>query len=127
MSEFFERLTSMGQAAAARLKVRSALNALLYMFALALGPACFLLTRDDALAKHVGVVLILVPLILLGIGFLYFMLKDPTKLRSEEYEIKKMALELIEEKGRKIPIEGTAIVAIANPERPFIGDGGRHG
>ena len=47
-------------------------------------------------------------------GFIYFAISDPDKLRSEQYELRKTALSMIEEKGDSIPIEATSVEAIAN-------------
>ena len=47
-------------------------------------------------------------------GFLYFTIRDPNKLRSEQYELRKTALSMIEEKGDSIPIDVTSVEAIAN-------------
>ena len=47
-------------------------------------------------------------------GFIFFAISDPDKLRSEQYELRKTALSMIEEKGDSIPIEATSVEAIAN-------------
>ena len=62
------------------------------------------------------------PLLIFSIGFIYFMLRDPDKLQSENYQIQKRALELISQKGRSIRISPTSIEAITNPSYREIAD-----
>ena len=57
-----------------------------------------------------------IPVVLFVVAYVYFMLNSPDKLRSEEYELRKLALELIEEKGGLIPLSESSVEAIANSE-----------
>ena len=47
------------------------------------------------------VVLASLPLVLVGVGFLVLLLRDPDKLQSEEYQLRKRTLEMIGEKGEE--------------------------
>ena len=67
-------------------------------------------------------VLMFVPVTVCCIAFLYFVFKDPSKLRSEDYEIRKQALELIEEKGVKNARMSASVEAIANPDYRLLKD-----
>jgi len=53
---------------------------------------------------------------LIVFGFLFLLLFDRDKLQSEDYQIRKQSLELIQEKGQEFPISTTSIEAITNPE-----------
>lgn len=50
------------------------------------------------------------------IGFIYFMLRNPTKLQSEEYQIRHEALIMLQQKtGSGLSVSETSLIAIANP------------
>lgn len=110
----FDRLTTMAEQALAHLKVKSALNPVLWLCALCLpaGVTGALLTSGGV--QHFFLGLIGTPIVLFIVAYIYFMLKSPDKLRSEEYELKKYALSLIEEKGVGFAIAPLSVEAIAN-------------
>ncbi len=113
--ELVKRLGSASQSAALKVRVRSALNPVLWLAAL-MTPTCF----GFALAFDGGVRLAMIifgatPIATACAGFAYFALCDPDKLQSEDYQLRKMALELIEEKGSRVPIEPASVEAITNP------------
>lgn len=56
-----------------------------------------------------------VPPILLVVGFLYFMRRDPDRLQSEGFQLKRQALDIIEEKGAAFPVDATSIQRISDP------------
>ncbi|HLL46221.1 MAG TPA: hypothetical protein VK399_05915 [Longimicrobiaceae bacterium] len=58
-------------------------------------------------------------------GYVYFALKDPDKLQSEDYQLRKQALELIEERGSRIAVAATSVEAITNPLLRELGTGER--
>ena len=49
------------------------------------------------------------------LGFFFFLIFDRDKLQSEDYQIRKKTLDIIQEKGDKFPVLATSIQAIANP------------
>jgi hypothetical protein len=49
---------------------------------------------------------------------IYFAGYKPEKLQSEDYQIRQAALELIREKGGRLPVEPSSIDSIANPLAP---------
>ena len=48
-------------------------------------------------------------------GYLYFTLKNPDYLRSEEYHLRKQSLEILGDKENFLPVDGQNIVDITNP------------
>ena len=109
--------------AGGRLTVRSALNPILWLCGIITIPSliCFGLMNQP---PGWLVWLAFAPVIAAIFGFLFLLLFDRDKLQSENYQIRKMQLEMIEEKGLP-PIEATAIEVIANPEPPglLMGEG----
>ena len=49
-----------------------------------------------------------------ALGFIYFSIIDPKQLRSEEHDLRKTALGIVEEQGNPIPINPTTVEAIAD-------------
>ncbi len=85
-----------------RIRVKSALNPILWMCTI-IGTPCFLviLIKDNPplfitwiLCAVVGVALF---------GFLFLLFFDRDKLQSEDYQLKKRELEMVQEKGEKRP------------------------
>jgi hypothetical protein len=58
------------------------------------------------------------------LGFLYFMIFDPHRLQSEEYQIRHETLELIRQKGSTVELTPSSLEAIANPVHAQIRDRG---
>jgi amino acid permease len=117
MPELFQRLTQLAENAISRLTVHSALNPCLWLVGLTMpfGVAMVLLSSSLFL-QITGVALIFFPLVFFGVGFIYFMLTNPDKLRSEDYELRRTALALIEQKGGNIAIAEASVQAISNPD-----------
>lgn len=57
-----------------------------------------------------------VPLLLLAAGYLWFMFKDPSRLQSEEYQLRSRVLDIIETKGGRFQVEPANMQLILNPE-----------
>ena len=114
MNAIFERLTQMAEHALGRLKVSSALNPCLWLCALAFPFGIIGAIFSTGMVQIACLALIFIPVVIFAIAYLYFMVTNPDKLRSEEYELKKLALSLIEEKGGAIPIAESSVEAIAN-------------
>jgi hypothetical protein len=109
------RLSQLSQEAALRLRVSSALNPLLWLCGI-VTPICLVAGYffDDGLRTSI-VWFGLSPIGLAGLCYVFLMIVEPDRLHSEDYQIRKKALELIEEKGTTIAIEATSVEAIANP------------
>lgn len=114
MINVFERLTHLAEQALGKMKVSSALNPVLWLSAIAIPIGFWAASSTNPVLQIAGLLLAFAPVVLFAIGFLFFMVKSPEKLRSEEYELRKMALELVEEKGGRIAIAQTSVEAISN-------------
>lgn len=100
--------------AGGRLTVKSALNPLLWLCGVITIPAlisfAFMTTPPGWL-----VWLAFMPVIAAIIGFFILLFIDRDKLQSENYQIRKMELEMIEQKGLP-PIAAVDVEVIAEPE-----------
>src|ERR1700674_5560253 len=100
----FERIAASAQSAASHLSVKSALNPMLWLVGIVSLP-CFVLAYFsqqnqplESLLLYIGTA----PIVATIIGFLYFMIWDPKRLQSEEYQLRHESLELIRQKGSPI-------------------------
>ena len=86
-----------------RLRVKSALNPVLWLCAVVTVPVIGFATfaKGPTWLVVCLVVLAFLPMALVGIGFVVLLLRDPDKLQSEEYQIRKQTLEMIGEKGQE--------------------------
>lgn len=108
--------------AGGRLRVRSALNPVLWLCLFVTLPCLYAASRYESTPPLWLVVLMFTPVALVTVGFLFLLLFDRDKLQSEEYQIRKRSLELIQQKGDAFPVAPTSIEIIANPERPMLAD-----
>lgn len=100
-----------------RLRVRSALNPVLWLCAIIIAPGLYFATQTDEPPKWL-IVLIFLPVGTAIAGFLFLLVFDRDKLQSEDYQIRKRSLELIQEKGQSFSIDATSIEKISNPILP---------
>ena len=63
-----------------------------------------------------------VPVGVASFGFLFLLLFDRDKLQSEEFQLKKQSLELIQDKGDLEAIDAMTAVLIENPNPLLIED-----
>ena len=115
----WEKIIASAHTAASSLRVKSALNPMLWLCAIVSLP-CFILAYLlhgieplDSMLVYIGAA----PIGATILGFLYFMTFDPSKLQSEEYQIRHEALEVIKQKGSSVEIVPSSLEAIANPVR----------
>ena len=104
-----------------RLRVKSALNPVLWPCAVVTVPAISLAsyTEGPPWLLVCFVVIAFVPLLLVAIGFVVLLLRDPDKLQSEDYQIRKRTLEMIGEKGgngRLVEMVGAAAGRLTNKD-----------
>lgn len=116
MPEIFERLTHLAEHAIGRLKVSSALNSCLWLSGITIPFGFAGAVFSTGIVQFAALLMAFIPVVLFVVAYVYFMLNSPDKLRSEEYELRKLALELIEEKGGLIPLSESSVEAIANSE-----------
>jgi hypothetical protein len=106
--------------AGGRLRVHSALNPILWSCVFVTFPAIIVASLLPGQAPSWLVLIATIPVALLAIGFLFLLFFDRDKLQSEDYQIRKRTLELIEEKGSAFPIDTASINEIANPDYPQL-------
>jgi hypothetical protein len=106
--------------AGGRLRVRSALNPILWLCLIISLPA---ITCLPFLAQPPTwyIVLAFAPVFAAIFGFLFLLIYDRDKLQSEDYQIRKRQLEIIEEKGRPTILAET-IPAISDPGSDLLSD-----
>lgn len=98
--------------------VKSALNPILWLCAIISIPSLiavpFFETTPDWL-----IFLILSPVGTAILGFFFLLIFDRDKLQSEEYQLKKQSMELVEEKGQSKPqlMDADEMEAIEDPEK----------
>ena len=105
--------------AGGRLRVKSAVNPALWL--------CFFVTVP-CIAAAVNmedpplwlIVLAFIPVCMSVVGYMFLLFFDRDKLQSEDYQLKKMSLELIreQEKGGAIEADPSSIVPTENPAIP---------
>ena len=103
--------------AAEKLRVRSALNPVLWLCGIVSIPAL-------AIIPFVGepplwlVLLICAPVVTAILGFIFLLFFDRDKLQSEDYQIRKRSLDIIEQKGDLAPIviDSTTLALIPKPK-----------
>jgi len=101
--------------AGGRLRVKSALNPILWLCGLITVPCVGSMSYLAPPAPVWLVVLAFIPVSCAAIGFLFLLILDRDKLQSEDYQIRKKSLELIQQKGDALPTISASIQAITNP------------
>lgn len=99
--------------------MRSALNPVLWLCGIVTVPAMISLGFREANLPWL-VAIAIAPVAVALIGFLFLLFFDRDKLQSEEYQLRKQSLELIQEKGDPIAIDAMTAVLIENPDPPLI-------
>jgi hypothetical protein len=102
-----------------RVAVKSALNPALWICGLISVPATFSLGFAPN-PSWVHITLALGPVVVALFSFLFFMFRDPDRLQSESFQLRKQALEIIEEKGSFAVIDATTMEVISNPDLPAL-------
>lgn len=116
-STIIDHIVANARSAASNLRVRSALNPMLWLCAIVSLP-CFILAYLAHGIEPLATLLVCIgalPIIATIIGFLYLMVAKPEKLQSEEYQIRHEAIEVIKQKGTRAAISPSSLEAIANP------------
>lgn len=112
--KLFATLTEAG----GRLRVRGALNPILWLCGVVAVP-CIIVVGWNKDAPPVIAWLLCAVVGAALLGFLWLLIFDRDRLQSEEYLIRSRTLELIEEKGSKKAIDAATVQAISQTE--FLG------
>lgn len=105
-----------------KLRVKSALNPILWLCGIVVIPGVWMASRQESEVPTWLIVLIFLPVSVALVGFLFLLFFDRDKLQSEDYQIRKQSLELIQEKGDPVPIRAASLEGITNPRRAQIDD-----
>ena len=115
MLSIFQRVSAQAQGESGYRK--NALQAVVWacgVFSVPVIGTVFYRNTVDLLAV-IALLIAAIPPLMLAIGFYYFMKNDPNRLHSEGFQLKRQALELIEEKGKDFAIDATSIQRISDP------------
>lgn len=129
MQESFVLLENLGQysqSAATKLHVKSALNPLLWLTAIAT-PLCFIgayFFQTFSPVFEILVVTGIFPIVVTCFGFVYFAIFKPEKLQSEDFQIRHESLQLIQQKSGEIAILASSLEQIVNPTAPRLESNG---
>ena len=125
----FEALFKSTAAAARSLRVRSALNPMLWLTLTGglLFLAAAVIFRDDDFLKYACVSVASLPVLATVAGFAYFLLKSPEKLQSEDFQLRHETLQFIQSKSGPVPLQPTSINALTNPALPSLAGGEEDG
>ena len=110
--------------AGGRLTVRSALNPILWLCAIISIPGLVVISINISPPLWL-VIFTCAPVLTAIFGFVYLLFVDRDKLQSEDYQLRKMSLELVEQKGDAEPLllEAEEIEAIPEPKLSDLADG----
>ena len=118
--ETLQKLTRTAQDAFVRMQVRSALYPILWLCSIS-GLLCFgFALRFTGVLQTILVILGALPFLIASFAYVFFLFADPDRLHSEDFQLRKQALELIEEKGSRIPVIAASVEAISNPTLPQL-------
>ena len=110
-----DKLTQRAVDAGGRLRVKSALNPILWLCGIITIPCISVMTYLGTPVQTWLIILAFIPVACAAFGFIFLLVFDRDKLQSEDYQIRKRSLELIQQKGDALPLSSTSIEAIANP------------
>ncbi len=113
----FTALRKSATSAARQLRVKSALNPMLWLTGIAT-PVCFCAAYTFRERTIISAVLLgagLLPIFVTCGGFAYFAIRSPEKLQSEDYQLRHEALLIIQQKSGALELDPASLPAIANP------------
>ena len=98
------------QSAASKLHVKSALNPMLWLCGIVSLP-CFIMAYllSESLMALAFLSMGAIPVAATIFGFLWFMIKEPEKLQSEEYQLRHEAIDVIRQK--RLSVRGFACLS----------------
>jgi len=116
-TSLYDRIIGRSQIAAGRLRVRSALNPMLWL-CVSVALPCLILAWVTQGAEPLSTILTWLgaaPIAVTCLASLYFTLFSPEKLQSEDYQIRHETLDLIKQKGIPIELSASSVASISNP------------
>ena len=116
-------LVSSLREAGGQLRIRNALNPILWLCGVVAVPCIAALCWSKDAPVAISVVLYSVVAVAL-VGFLYLLFRDPDRLQSEEYLLRSRTLDLIEEKGSKKALDAATVKLVSRMDFLAMPDGG---
>jgi hypothetical protein len=113
-----ERIGHFSMKAAQGLRVRSALNPSLWLCAI-VTPFSLLVASCSATSLVIvtALVMAVIPIVITSFGFLYFLVRAPEKLQSEDYQLRHETLQMIKVSEQPIAFDKVSIGEIASGAR----------
>lgn len=102
-----------------RIRVRSALNPILWLCAIVGAPATIAAAAKDR-APDWLITMAFLPVGVACLGFLILLFRDPDKLQSEDFQLQKRSMDILQEKGQPIRMVSYLNDMIENPNPPRI-------
>ena len=110
-----DRIAHKAMEAGGRLRVKSALNPILWLCAIVTAPGlCYLIFTEKEIPLLIQI-FIFSPVFSAIFGFAFLLILDRDKLQSEDYQIRKRTLELVQEKGDSFPAIARTLEVVTNP------------
>jgi len=108
-----------------RLRVRSALNPMLWLVGITLliCPVAAYVFREYPVLMYLFAVAAVLPVVVACLAFIGFAIWKPEMLRSEDYHLRHDALQIIQQKAGVLELDPTSLPAIANPGRSSLPSG----
>ncbi|MFZ6678706.1 hypothetical protein [Undibacterium sp. Tian12W] len=103
--------------AGGQLKVKSALNPVLWLCAIITAPGSYFMSKDWPLFAQI---ITFCPVVTAMIGFFYLLFFDRDKLQSEDFQLRKRTLEIAQEKGDDFPQIANTLTMISNPTAKLL-------
>jgi membrane protein implicated in regulation of membrane protease activity len=116
MDQFFSKISEFTDNAVSKIRLASALNSTLWLCGVALMFGLVGVWAFEGPMEYVFAFFPTVAIATFVFQTIYFTIYDPSKLRSEEYELRRHALSIIEEKGGNIAISESSVEAIAGSD-----------
>ncbi|MFP2380887.1 hypothetical protein [Enterobacter ludwigii] len=112
----FDRLGIRTQSSIEKVTVKNVLNPMLWICGLISLPSLLIIFYAERELSWVFSFAAIAPITAAIMFYAYFAIRSPDRLQSEGYQLKKQALELIEEKGSLGPVDVRSLEVISNPE-----------
>lgn len=118
-------LLQIGQSVAERIRVRNIMNPTLWLCGIS--TPVFLFAgygfRDDHPLRNLLIGVSIVPLVLAVLVYLYWTRREPDRLQSEEYQLQRQEMQLLQKKTGVAVIDPSTVPVIANPRKPALPPG----